>query len=203
MRALVVGTLPSSADRAATLIREAGHEVVRCHETGHAPFPCAALDEERGCPLESSEPVDVAVTVRDRAWPRPSPLEDGVTCAIRRHIPVVVAGAAPHPFTQWMTEEVGRGGNVVAACERAAAAPLVRHGEIAAATARGVLERGGIDASATSATVHRVDGKLHVDVMLPDQARELHSAVAAKVLGDLREYDRYAFGIDVSIVDGG
>lgn len=198
MRVLVVGTLPSAVERASSELAAAGHEVLLCHEPGEPPFPCAALEEGRSCPLDGA-PVDVVVTARDRPWPRPSPFEDGAVCALRRHLPLVVAGGLVHPFRRWVTAEVHRNDDLVAACEEAAAAPLTRHGEIATAAISKTLEQSGVDAVGASATVHRREGALRVHVSLPGAARSFEEMVVAKVVADLRAYDTYAGSIDVAV----
>ena len=66
----------------------------RCSDatTDQSPaFPCSALTDD-GCPLRRNI-VDVALTVRQRPRSQPAPQEDGVTCALRTHVPLVVAGA--------------------------------------------------------------------------------------------------------------
>jgi hypothetical protein len=198
MRVLVVGTLPGAIERAATRLRGAGHDVIRCHEHGAPAFPCAALVEGRVCPLEAG-PVDVVVTARDRPWPRPSPFEAGATCALRRHVPLVVAGAVLDPFERWAIREINGDDDLAQACEEAASAPLPRHGEVATASAREVLEQAGVNADGAAATVCHERGHLHVVLELPESARALDSNVAVRVLGSLRALDPHATGIDVSV----
>ena len=139
MPMLVVGTLPRAIEPAVTQLEDASQTVARCHDSGARPFPCLALSEGRVRPLEEA-PVDVAVTVRNRAWPRPSPFEDGAICALGCRIPLVVAGiTALYPFDRWSARTLEDGSDLVAACEQAAAAPLPRHGEVTGQAARQVL----------------------------------------------------------------
>jgi hypothetical protein len=198
MRVLVVGTLPGGIRRAEELLVEAGHEVVRCHEPGDMSFPCAGLIEERGCPLEQA-PVDVVVTARDRSWPRPSPFEDGATCGLRRHAPLVVLGTALHPFEQWATRGVDNDADLVEACEEAAAAPLPRHSEIATEAARGVLTRVAGEPTDSAAIVRHQRGRLIVELDLAAHPEEVEGNVVANVIAALRSFDPHAAGIDVSI----
>lgn len=46
MRMLVVGTVPSAIEPAVAELAGAGHDVVRCHDSGAGPFPCLALSED-------------------------------------------------------------------------------------------------------------------------------------------------------------
>jgi hypothetical protein len=198
MRVLVVGTVPSAIEAAVTQIVAAGHEVARCHESGEGAFPCAALNEGRACPLEGT-PVDVAVTVRDRAWPRPSPFEDGAICALRRRIPLVVAGrTALQPFERWSSRTLD-GSGLVAACEEAAAAPLPGHGEAARQAASQVITAPGD----VEATVWRRHGALQVEITVPADCADLTTKVAARVTGALRAFDGFATAINVTVAEAG
>jgi hypothetical protein len=62
-------------------------------------------DARHPCPLETVS-IDVVVDVRPAALPIARLHEDGVQCAVNRHIPVVVSGAvAANPFGPWTTAE--------------------------------------------------------------------------------------------------
>ncbi len=91
MDVLVLETEPGSADWTTDELTDRGHRVSRCHEPGRPAFPCRALEGQGPCPL-SDPGIDVAVTVRAHPGTRPSPREDGVACALRARVPVVVAG---------------------------------------------------------------------------------------------------------------
>ena len=199
MRVLVVGTLPRETERVALRLADAGHDVVRCHDEGYAPFPCAGIEEGRQCPLEEA-PVDVVVTARDRPWPRPSPFEDGAVCGIRQHVPLVVVGATAHPFGKWMEREVDPRDDIVRACEQAAVAPLREHSEIATTAARDAVNGSDVDADAIEVTVCRRAGRLHAAMRLPAHDKRLEEVVSIKVLAALRRFDSFAHGIDVSLV---
>ena len=199
MRVLLVGTLSSSIERTQGALRDAGHVVERCHAPGEQAFPCVAL-ETGECPLETA-PVDVVVAARDHTAPRPSLAEDGVTCALRHSVPLVVAGLGPNPYERWTAEAVDDVDGVVGACERAAAAPLELQSAVATTAALGVVERSGEDAdlSLAGATVWRERGRLRTVLRLPAVSHKVQSNVIAKVESDLRAADRFALGIDVSV----
>jgi hypothetical protein len=197
LRVLVVTSEPRSADAAVEELEAAGHEIARCTPPGAAPFPCAALDD--GCPLDEGAPVDVVLDVRGRPRSQPAPGEAGVTCALQRHIPLVVAGgAALSPFEQYATEVVERPFGVVDACERAARQPLERHSQRAAAALLEVLAARGITGVPARVEVRRERGDLavHVETARPIE-KSVQSMAAVRILGTLREIDRYAAGIDV------
>ncbi len=116
---------PNAADATVRQLTKAGHRVFRCHEPGKPEFPCRALAGDGPCPL-SDPGVDVAVTVRTHPDTRPTVREDGVACALRAHVPLVVAGRVMlNPYEEW-ADEVVEDGDVVAACERVVSAPSRR-----------------------------------------------------------------------------
>ncbi len=198
MRMLVVGTLPSATEPAVAQLEDAGHEVVSCHDPGEGPFPCRALSGRGACPLDGA-PVDVVVTVRNRAWAQPSPYEDGAVCALRRHIPMVLAGvSALSPFDRWSPRTVDDGEDLVAACEEAATAPLPELGATARDVARLVVATAGRDGD-VDATVWRQHGGLRVELTLPDGCADLAGKAAARVTGALRALDQFATVIDVAV----
>jgi hypothetical protein len=200
MRMLVVGTLPSAIEPAVTRLEDASQTVARGHDSGARPFPCLALSEGRVRPLEEA-PVDVAVTVRNRAWPRPSPFEDGAICALRRRIPLVVAGiTALYPFDRWSARTLEDGSDLVAACEQAAAAPLPRHGEVTCQAARQVLAAAS-RAPDLAAGVWRRQGGLQAEVTIPAGCADLTTKVAARITGALRQFDGFATAIDVRVTE--
>jgi hypothetical protein len=171
---------------------------VRCHEAGQAAFPCKALDDEQ-CPMHGT-PVDVALTVRSRPRSQPAPLEDGVRCALQRHIPLVVAGSRVlNPFEPWAAEVLDRTYGVVEPCERAAAAPLPRHGDHAHRALVDVLAHHGVTGCSPTVEVHRRDGALDVQVHGVEALdRSVQAMASVRIIGALRALDDTAVGIDVA-----
>lgn len=191
MRILVTETDRHRSNAVGAQLEHDGHTVVRCRDQNDRAFPCRELVEPGTCPVEDG--VDMVVTVRSHPYPRPTAREDGVVCALRRHIPLVVAGTdALNPFGPWTAGTAGP--DVVAACEAAAAAPLEQHSAIATTE----LRRQVNDASA-SAVVHRRDGRIVVTLALPDavDATAAHR-VGVRVAGAVRAFDPYAAKLDVS-----
>jgi hypothetical protein len=196
MRVLVVGTMPESLDHTSEVLRDAGHDVLACHDPGGAPFPCRGLRGEE-CPLDG-DGVDVVVTARDRAWPNPSPYEDGAACALRHHVPMVVHGfTAMHPYRGWASAESRHDDDLAAAVEAVARSPLREHSDLARSVARQVLDAAGLPSAGVDAVVVRREARLRVTVTLPPGAEAGESGVTAKVLGVLRRFDPDARGIDL------
>jgi hypothetical protein len=118
---LTVGTDEWATDQVAAALARAGHEVLRCHESGEPSRPCNALVDGRTCPLDAQP--DVVVSMRARPDASATPGEFGAICALRSGTPLVVAGmTSMNPFAAWASRVVGPGGDAVSACEDAAAA---------------------------------------------------------------------------------
>jgi len=189
MEVLVVESDPGAAVIAIAQLEAAGHRVTRCHEPGARAFPCAGLDPGR-CPLED-DAIDVVLTVRGRSHPRPSPLEDGVTCAMRRRTPVVVAGrTALNPFDQYPVTVAGAE-DIVEACERAARGPQIAHEAVATTALGQTLDGSGIESAEAYASVHRSGEGLRVVLYVPPEtSKRVRDVASVRVVGALREFDR-------------
>ena len=195
MRILVTETDAEAAVPAERQLIEAGHEVVRCRADDGPAFPCAGL-EPGGCPIEGG--IDVALTVRTGPRPHPTAREDGVTCALRRHVPLVVAGPpGPNPFEGWSTVCVGDS-DLVAACESAAAADVERLSAVACDEAVKALERRGHAGGGVDAITHRSAHQLKVEIALPDAVTDAEAdAIAVAVADRLRSVEPTIAVIDV------
>ena len=201
MRVLVLEAEPGAADGAVAALEAASHVVDRCHEVGHPSFPCKGIDNVADCPL-SSGPVDVVLTVRGEERWTTSELEDGVACAIRSHVPLVVAGAtAGNPYQAWTTASVSPGGDVVGTCLHAASAPLVHHSRVGSERLREVLEHHEYQAlDSADVEVTRRNGRLRVRLSVPDDVpASVTEAAATHVLAAVHALDPTARGTDVSV----
>ncbi len=196
MHVLVMESTPGAAQVAISDLEQAGHHVHRCHEAGDRPFPCTGL-ASGSCPLETA-PIDVVVTVRDHPRVQPSPIEDGVVCALRRRVPVVVSGQAlMNPFEA--LGAVASDDDVVAACESVARGPQAGHTNCAQLALAELLELHGFGADQGDVSVCRADGRLEVRVVVdPAVPQPIRRMAAVRITGGLRTYDPYAAGIDIS-----
>jgi hypothetical protein len=199
MNVLVLESEVGAAEVAIAQLRRSGHEVHRCHESGERGFECAALHGE-SCPLDE-QPIDVVLDVRTRSSRFPTMLEDGVSCALRRHLPVVVSGhTSTHPFTSFPVVEGGR--DIVDTCERAAVGPMAGHEGIAQRALDETVQRTLPEAEASRADVRRRAGGLAVTLRFPPTTPARVRAMASvRVAGALRAFDRSARGIDVAWCD--
>jgi len=197
LNVLVLESDRGAATVACHELEDAGHTVRVCHEPGCGAFPCNALRDGESCPL-SGEPIDVALDIRRKPRSQPTALEDGVACAIREHVPLVVAGPAVFsPYAEYATETRADTFDVVTACERAAEAPLARHTAAAQDALAWTLERRSLPVDAR-VSVYRRKGALFVSVATgSDLDRATKNMVAVRITAALRAFDRYARGIDV------
>ena len=120
LRVLVVESHRGLASVAASTLEAAGHEVHRCFGPDDKGFPCVGMQGEP-CPVERG--VDVVFLNRAGSSARPTPLEDGVLCALRDHVPVVEArtrSSVFDPFGAYVTAWVDPKADPVEAVESAA-----------------------------------------------------------------------------------
>jgi hypothetical protein len=198
VRVLVVGSVPVSLGEATEELERAGHDVVRCHEDTGPAFPCAALRKDGGCPFDGA-PVDIVLDLHDARTGMPSSYEDGATCGIRQHVPLVLVADRASAFESWAAAKVPCGADLVKACETAATAPLPLHGDVATAAAKDSFARIGLDPGPVTAVVHRQGGTLKVTVTRPaDSDEHQESMVMARVITAVRSLDKAARGVDIS-----
>ncbi len=127
LHVLVVGTEAWAIDSVERALQHAGHVVLRC-PVGRDDPTCPALDGT-ACGLD--ERLDLVCSVRARPLDRVLRAEHAVLCGLRRGAPLLLAGsAASSPFACFATASVDLDGDVVGACEAAAASgPVVRSAE--------------------------------------------------------------------------
>jgi hypothetical protein len=201
LQVLVVESSPGAADDACDELAAAGHAVRRCFDHDSEPFPCNGIADGRKCPFDDGG-IDVAIGVRHFPHARTSSMEDGLRCAIRKRVPVVVAGAnVMSPYADYATETIGGTTGVVATCERAATAPLPAH---TAAATRVAVEatREAALAAVPQAVVRQRANALVVEIFGAGGLRPAaKTVVSARVLVALREIDDYHKVIDTVFYD--
>jgi hypothetical protein len=189
------GTTPETAVE--TELGDAGHAVVRCHEPGQPAFPCRGLRRGGRCPLDGDS-VAVAVDVSPARAEYPEH-NDGITCALRRSVPVVVTGDLADDAMLELADAVAPRGELVAVVEHAAHAPVLRASEVATDALRDTLTRHGIRGIDASAEVRR-DGpslSVTVDVDAP-LTPAVRQAAAVRVLAAVRSLHPHTSKVGVS-----
>jgi hypothetical protein len=196
MRILAIESEPGAGAHQFAELSTAGHELARCQEPGITGFRCHGLDGPGHCPLDA-KPVDVAVAVRTASPQEIGGDERGVTCALRRRVPVVVVSQFGHPYG---TRVIDSGDDLVATCADAAAAPSVGHARaiIDALHAMPGLPEGAVDA--IDVRVARNGDALTAFVRVPATVDRSHSsAIANRAVTAVRQYDATAQKIDVDV----
>lgn len=200
MRVLLVEGQIGEADQAEEVMVRSGHEVSRCHEPGAASFPCNGL-LSGDCPLEH-EAIDAAVLVRTDLADTRTPREDGVRCALRRHVPLVLAGdVGGSPYADWATESTDDIEELPAALERAGSALLGRHTRAARRSLQSVLVQHDLDPEGAEAEVYRSGNQLMVRLHPPvEVSKQVSEMAAVRAAGAIRDVDPYASKVDVTVV---
>jgi hypothetical protein len=183
-------------------LADAGHEVVRCHQPGAPSFPCLGLRDGGVCPLDDGL-VAVAVDVAPSPDVYPEH-NDGVTCALRRNIPLVVAGDAPDETTASLATAVTPTGHVVDAVETAAHATARRPTMAATSALRTALDGHGMEGVGASAAVHRDGANLAVSLDVDGPlSNTVKQAAAVRVLAAVNRVEPHAAKVGVSFVPRG
>ena len=198
MRVLVVESEPAAAGDVVNVLEAAGHEVVRCHEEGLPAFPCNGI--LRGsCPVDANA-VDVAVTARSHVHPTPTPLEDGMTCAIRHEVPLVLVGmGALNPFERFGTREVRDAGSVVTACEQAHLERVRYTSALVSEVVRRVCELFGQESAGMSVETTVDGGRIVATVALPYAAHRYDTALHASIRDELCRLVPWARSVEISL----
>jgi hypothetical protein len=194
---LVVESHPRAAEHAVATLEAAGHRVHRCHEADSRGFPCVGVSHEGGCPME--RPIDVAFLARRQVSPRPTALEDGMSCVIRAGIPIVEDGPdAFDPYAEWVTHRLAPGEDVAAVCETlAASTPL--HDTIRSRIGT-LLRTVGVDPADVGCHLEHDDKALVVNLDVPVAVdRSMEHALAVRVLDAMTTSKRTFGQVDVRV----
>ena len=183
------------ADVASTALEEAGHRVHRCYDPEESGFPCRGVTSPADCPIDRG--VDVALLVRPRVMPHPTPLETGVACAVRAGVPVVEKGTESlDPFAGWITRRVD-GGTIADTCVEAVEAGWASLRErIERRTLHIVAGAGG--PGPIQCAFERDGRRLRVRLSGPPLGKDTEQAVSIRVLDAVRAEGRHFDEIDVS-----
>lgn len=198
MRVLLVEGQVGEGDAAEAVLRASGHDITRCVDHDAASFPCNGM-LSGDCPLEH-EVIDAAVLVRSELADTRTPREDGARCALRRHVPLVLAGdIEDSPYVPWATEVTEGIDDLSAALERASGAVLSRHAAVAQRSLQAVLLQHELDPNGAEAEVHRVGTQLQVRLTSPvDVPPRVAEMAAVRAAGAVRDIDPYAAKVDVT-----
>jgi len=204
MKVLVLEKQTGASGEATLNLADAGHEVVRCHDADEAEFPCHGMTQDR-CPLDAGD-VMVALMVQapEGSGVVGDAAEDGARCALRHHIPLVVAGGSERSSLEaWASAVVRDDASLTAVVETVGQQPSPRHGAVAEGAFAGVLEVHGLDPALASAVVVRLGGDLHVELCPTGPVdRQILEIASVRVAGALRRFDAFPRAIDVVVSSG-
>jgi len=193
---MVLESAPRAADLAVDELEAAGHRARRCYAPGTPPFPCVGITDPAACPIVAG--ADVALLVRPRVAPRPTPFESGVRCAIRAGLPIVEDGPEIlDPYERWVTARVGSN-DVPRALLVASRGAHRQLEEAIGERIAGVLRAVAIDAPSVACRVERDGPRLHVRLTGPEVGRRVEHALAVRVLDAIRSSGRTYGNVDVS-----
>jgi hypothetical protein len=186
MRILLLESEPGvGAETSASLVDQ-GHEVLRCHEPGSDTFPCREVEAPGTCPLLGRPAVDCAVVVHQGDEEQPTYAEAGVSCAIRRGVPVVQRHEGHRsPFTGCAIP-VGSSG-VSAACELAIDAARAHEVRPLAVEVERLLAAAGAPTFGIHVDIARDVDQTRISVAVPSGTPIDHGAIATRVLARYTE----------------
>jgi hypothetical protein len=198
LNVLVLESHHGVADRATLALKAAGHRVHRCHDRSSRGFPCLGLS---GGPCPVDGPIDVALAVRHRVSPRPTPSSSGVGCAVRAGIPLVVDGAELlDPFAEMAAAHLsGNGEDVVATCETVAAAALDPLAEEIRQTFEPLLSSRGYPVDSLEVELEPRDDVLVVHLSGTDVPRAIVERLGVRALDPIRQATRRWRMVDVVV----
>lgn len=192
-------TETEGAQIAAEVLRGRGHKVVTCGDGTRRALSCAVL---RGaeCPLDVAD-VDVSVHVE-----RPEPLgldDQGVICAIRRHIPVVVAAgprAAGSTELRTWAAAVSSLDELETTVKSVAASALAAHASVAAEAANRQAAGAGSQPCWRAEARRSGQGRIRLELITDEPSppsKRLDASVRA--VGALRKLDPRTPVLDVIV----
>jgi hypothetical protein len=196
---LIIESYRGAAAAAAHALEAAGHTTSRCHDDDSRGFPCRGVLDPADCPLDSHP--DVALLVRRRIDPRPTPLEQGVSCAIRAGVPLVEVGRdVLDPYEPWLAGRVEDGADVVRACEAVGGAALDDLQRAVMRVASPLLTGLGLSPHEVACRVEPDAARLHVHFDLPLAVGPgVEQALAVRVLDAVRAGGRTYGAVGVSV----
>jgi hypothetical protein len=196
LNVMVLESHPGAADRASAALDDAGHAVHRCHDVTGRGFPCLGVSAPGECPLDGR--IDVALVVRRGVTPRPTPTEDGVSCALRSGVPVVEHGTdVLDPFDGFVTARATREEDVVPACESAAQSSLDELASTITSSLQPFLVAYDVDPSTISVGLEPVDESLHIHIGSGDLPAQVRGLLAVKAVDACRSATRDRKSVEV------
>jgi len=204
MRVLVLEGDGKSSAGVVEELTAAGLEVARCSDEGGPAFPCNGLMAGRTCPLENHAVSAVVVTTQPEAHSDDlAPHEEGVRCALRQYIPVVLVGdQTDSPLAPYATTIAADADALLPALHEAVEARLPQHEAVATDMFRWVLDTHGLADVGASVRASRGDRGVRL-TLYPSEAipAKVAEVAGVRVAGAVRALDSHSpmFAVSVEV----
>jgi hypothetical protein len=197
---LILESHAGAADRAAAQLEAEGHTVRRCHDAEGRAFPCVGVSTPHECPIDQQ--VDVALLVRRGVGPAPTPLEDGVPCALRAGVPVVEDGTdLLDPYADFITTRVGVDESLSEACERAVVEAMQPLEDEVATSLVPFLEANGLQAGDCAVRLEPRGDLLRIHLRAEGMSPTLTGQLSVKAVDTVRAMRRTWPSIEVTTAE--
>ncbi len=213
MNVLMVEDQSPLGAKVASSLRDLGHRVFPCEQSSNVnqDFACRALFGEP-CPLDIY-PVDAAVGTKssnaeiitrgNTSHSHPGLDQEGLACAIRRHIPLVMVcdTGDPYggPFDQWI-EAASVHDEVADVVDSIVSSASDSYGAVATKALVSALLIRGLDTTKAKAKIVRKDGRLNVSLEVSGSLDQLTvDGLSVSVHRALREFDPWTGCVDISV----
>lgn len=176
--------------QAASRLEAGGHRVHRCFPLNEPADPqaevCVAVSSGT-CPIDNGL-IDVAVVAGPLAENRPAMTTAGVTCALRRHVPLVADDTCRSSFGSHLAGRAN--GDIAEACQRAAIDALAGFRADILSRLNPTFAVHGLNPADMGCRIDADGPRLTVTVTGPAADRSMEQAIGVRVLDAIRAADR-------------
>lgn len=195
MRVLLTESALGAADEAEKRLREAGYDISFCHPDHRVDDDgCALLRDIGRCPLHTDRDIGLVIDARAADAPRlPTAREFGSCCALRNHVPLVVAGEADAQYFPWSdAAAICSPEELVGVCERLLQPVFEAVRRDAERAARTALLANGYDTDVDVAVTHAAGSTavfLHIHGLSDSIARAETAGLVREAVSGRRDLD--------------
>jgi|GEM_PF-4557755 len=200
MKVVLAGSTGPVDDPVVAALEAGGAQISRCHHPDDGTM--CTMVAGHPCPMDDHAEVAVVPLVAAGAGPT---LADGVGCAVRSSIPVVVVGrGSPGPFGAVAAAAADGPDDVVDVCRTAIAGATMAHTRVAQDALEARVDSLGIDADAArelSASVRRNETGLRLEIRTNGLlAHQVGERLGLQVLAAVRAFDPRAKGVSLAVI---
>ena len=200
MKVVLAGSAGPVDDPVIAALREGGAEITSCHHPDDGTM--CTMVAGHACPMDAHAEVAVVPLLAAGAAPHQA---DGVGCAVRSSVPVVVVGrGAPGPFGAIAAAVADGPDDVVAVCRTAIDGATMAHTRVAQDALDARTDSLGIDpeaASALVASVRRNETGLRLEIRTNGKLEpRTGERLGLQVLAAVRAFDPRAKGVSLAVI---